>query len=85
MPSSTLISAIQYGATQHWLLPFSDPRVGSVCANIRVLNSTASLLTRLQEIEYVMQFPVGRLAASHSGILDTGLGDDTDMTMKFLK
>jgi poly-beta-1,6-N-acetyl-D-glucosamine synthase len=99
-------SALQYGAMQHLLLPFSDPRVGAVCANIRVLNSTASLLTRLQEIEYAMQFTVGRLAASRLGILpiipgmggvfrgdvvrrlggfDTGLGDDTDMTMKFRK
>jgi cellulose synthase/poly-beta-1,6-N-acetylglucosamine synthase-like glycosyltransferase len=99
-------SAIQYGAMQHWLLPFGDPRVGAVCANIRVLNSTASLLTRLQEIEYAMQFTVGRLAAARVGILpiipgigglfraeivrrlggiDTGLGDDTDLTMKLRK
>jgi biofilm PGA synthesis N-glycosyltransferase PgaC len=99
-------SAIQYGAMPHWLLPFTDPRVGAVCANIRVLNSTASLLTRLQEIEYALQFTVGRLAAARVGILpiipgiggifrgeivrrlggfDTGLGDDTDMTMKLRK
>jgi poly-beta-1,6-N-acetyl-D-glucosamine synthase len=99
-------SAIQYGTMQHWLVPFADARVGAVCANIRVLNSTASLLTRLQEIEYAMQFTVGRLGAARIGILpiipgigglfkgeilrrvggfDTGLGDDTDMTMKLRK
>jgi cellulose synthase/poly-beta-1,6-N-acetylglucosamine synthase-like glycosyltransferase len=99
-------STIQYGAMQHWLLPFSDPRVGAVAANVRVFNSTASLLTRLQEIEYAMQFTVGRLATARLGILpiipgpgglfrgeivrrlggfDTGLGDDTDMTMKLRK
>jgi cellulose synthase/poly-beta-1,6-N-acetylglucosamine synthase-like glycosyltransferase len=64
------------------------------------------LLTRLQEIEYAMQFTVGRLATARLGILpiipgpgglfrgeivrrlggfDTGLGDDTDMTMKLRK
>ena len=99
-------STIQYGAMQHWLLPFSDPRVGAVAANVRVLNSTASVLTRLQEIEYAMQFTIGRLATARLGILpiipgpgglfrgefvrrvggfDTGLGDDTDMTMKLRK
>jgi biofilm PGA synthesis N-glycosyltransferase PgaC len=99
-------STIQYGAMQHWLLPFSDPRIGAVAANVRVLNSTASVLTRLQEIEYAMQFTVGRLATARLGILpiipgpgglfrgeivrrlggfDTGLGDDTDMTMKLRK
>jgi cellulose synthase/poly-beta-1,6-N-acetylglucosamine synthase-like glycosyltransferase len=99
-------SAVQYGAVQHWLLPFADPRVGAVCANVRVLNSMASSLTRLQEIEYAMQFTVGRLAAARVGILpiipgigglfraeivrrlggiDTGLGDDTDLTMKLRK
>jgi cellulose synthase/poly-beta-1,6-N-acetylglucosamine synthase-like glycosyltransferase len=99
-------SAIQYGAMQHWLLPFSDPRVGAVCANIRVHNSTASLLTRLQEIEYCHKFTVSRCAFARVGLLaiipgmgglfrgeilhrlggfDTGLGDDTDMTMMFRK
>ncbi|MBV8399997.1 MAG: glycosyltransferase family 2 protein [Acetobacteraceae bacterium] len=50
-------SVVQYGAIQHWLLPFRDPRVGAVAANIRVNNSTASLLTRFQEIEYALKVP----------------------------
>jgi cellulose synthase/poly-beta-1,6-N-acetylglucosamine synthase-like glycosyltransferase len=95
-------SAIQFGTMEHWLLPFADPRVGAVCANIRVLNSRASLLTRLQVIEYALKFTVNRWGAAHMGLLpiipgmgglfrgeilrrlggyDTGLGDDTDMTM----
>jgi len=45
-------SVIQYGSIEHWLLPFADPRVGGVAANIRVNNSTVNLLTRFQEIEY---------------------------------
>jgi len=49
-------SMIQYGSMQHWLLPFSDARVGGVAANIRVNNSTASLLTRFQEIEYALKY-----------------------------
>jgi cellulose synthase/poly-beta-1,6-N-acetylglucosamine synthase-like glycosyltransferase len=99
-------SIIQYGAIQHWLLPFSDPRVGAVSANIRVHNSTASLLTRLQEIEYAHRATVSRCALAPIGLLviipgmggmfraeilhrlggyDTGLGDDTDMTMMLRK
>jgi biofilm PGA synthesis N-glycosyltransferase PgaC len=99
-------SMIQYGAMQHWLLPFADPRVGAVSGNIRVHNSTATLLTRLQEIEYCIRATVARCALSPIGLLvivpgmgglfrgeilrrlggfDTGLGDDTDMTMMLRK
>src|SRR5215468_997488 len=31
-------TVIQYGAMQHWLVPFADPRVGAVSSNTRVLN-----------------------------------------------
>src|SRR5208282_3997573 len=48
-------SVIPYGTIPHWLLPFADPRVGAVCGNIRVNNSTVNLLTRLQEIEYAIK------------------------------
>lgn len=48
-------SVIQYGTMPHWLLPFADPRVGGVAANIRVNNSRASLLTRFQEVEYALR------------------------------
>jgi poly-beta-1,6-N-acetyl-D-glucosamine synthase len=99
-------STIQYGAMQHWLLPFADPRVGAVSSNVRVLNSTATFLTRLQEIEYALKFTVARNTAARLNILniipgmgglfraeilhrlggyDTGLGDDTDMSMNLLK
>ena len=69
-------SAIQYGAMQHWLLPFADPRVGAVSANIRVLNSTANLLTRLQEIEYALVFTLGRFTMARLGLLNiiSGMG-----------
>jgi cellulose synthase/poly-beta-1,6-N-acetylglucosamine synthase-like glycosyltransferase len=99
-------STIQYGAMQHWLLPFANPNVGAVAGNIRVRNNNASIVTRFQEIEYALQATVARLAAARLGLLsivpgaaglfraealrrlggyDTGLGDDTDMTMKLRK
>jgi cellulose synthase/poly-beta-1,6-N-acetylglucosamine synthase-like glycosyltransferase len=54
-------SVIQYGAIQHWLLPFANPQVGGVAANIRVDNSTVNLLTRLQEVEYAMKIHAGEI------------------------
>jgi biofilm PGA synthesis N-glycosyltransferase PgaC len=99
-------SVIEYGAMQHWILPFANPRVGAVSANIRVLNSTDNLLTRLQELEYALKFTVNRNTQAHLNILniitgmggifraeivrrlggfDTGLGDDTDLSMNLLK
>jgi cellulose synthase/poly-beta-1,6-N-acetylglucosamine synthase-like glycosyltransferase len=69
-------SMIQYGAMQHWLLPFADPRVGAVSANIRVNNSTANLLTRFQEIEYALKFTLGRFVQARLNILNiiSGMG-----------
>jgi cellulose synthase/poly-beta-1,6-N-acetylglucosamine synthase-like glycosyltransferase len=99
-------SVIQYGIMQHWLLPFADPHVGAVAANIRVNNSAVNLITRLQEVEYALKFTVARFVQGRLGILsvisgmggifraeilhrlwgfDTGLGDDTDMTMMMRK
>jgi cellulose synthase/poly-beta-1,6-N-acetylglucosamine synthase-like glycosyltransferase len=99
-------SMIQYGTMQHWLLPFADPRVGAVSANIRVNNSTVNLLTRFQEIEYALKFTLSRFVQARLNILniisgmggifraeilhrlggfDTGLGDDTDLTVMLRK
>ena len=68
-------SMIQYGAMQHWLLPFADPRVGAVAANIRVNNSTASSLTRFQEVEYALKTTV-KLVQARLNILNiiSGMG-----------
>ena len=67
---------IQYGAVQHWLLPFTDPRVGGVAANIRVDNSTVNLLTRLQEVEYAMKFTLAKFFQSKISLMDiiSGMG-----------
>jgi cellulose synthase/poly-beta-1,6-N-acetylglucosamine synthase-like glycosyltransferase len=62
-------SEIQYGAIQHWLVPFADPRVGAVAANLRVRNARASLVTRFQECEYALQVTMTRLAESLVGLL----------------
>jgi len=62
-------SALQHGAMHHWMLPFADPRVGAVAANLRVRNSTASIVTRLQECEYAFQVTMARLAAARLGLL----------------
>jgi poly-beta-1,6-N-acetyl-D-glucosamine synthase len=99
-------SIIQYGSMQHLLLQFADPRVGAVAANIRVNNSTVSLLTRLQELEYAMKYTLGKFIQAHLNIIpvvsgmgglyraeilhrlggiDTGLGDDTGLTMMVRK
>ena len=69
-------SIIQYGTIQHWLLPFADPRVGAVAANIRVNNSTASLLTRLQEIEYALKYTALKLVLGRLNLLNvvSGMG-----------
>jgi len=98
-------SMIQYGSLPHWLLPFEDPRVGAVAANIRVANGKASLLTRLQEIEYALKatskaaqarLDILTIVSGMGGIfraeilhrlggIDTGLGDDRDLTMMIRK
>jgi poly-beta-1,6-N-acetyl-D-glucosamine synthase len=69
-------SVIQYGSMQHWLLPFADPRVGAVSANVRALNANVGLLTRLQEIEYAVKFTLGRFTMSRLHILNiiSGMG-----------
>jgi cellulose synthase/poly-beta-1,6-N-acetylglucosamine synthase-like glycosyltransferase len=69
-------SVIQYGSMQHMLLPFADPRVGAVAANIRVKNSTVNLLTRLQEVEYALKFSVTRFVWARLNILPvvSGMG-----------
>lgn len=61
-------TVIQYGSIQPWLLPFADPRVGAVAANIRVDNSTVNLLTRLQEIEYGLK-TTNKLVLAHLNLL----------------
>jgi cellulose synthase/poly-beta-1,6-N-acetylglucosamine synthase-like glycosyltransferase len=63
-------SVIQHGSMQHWLLPFADPRVGAVAANIRVHNSAISLVTRLQEIEYALKFSMGRFIMARLNLLN---------------
>ena len=67
---------IQYGAIQHWLAPFADPRVGGVAANIRVNNSTVNLLTRMQEVEYAMKFTLSKFFQSKILVMDiiSGMG-----------
>lgn len=69
-------SVIQYGSMQHWLLPFADPRVGAVSANVRVLNMTPGLLTRFQEIEYALKFTLGRFTMARLNLLNimSGMG-----------
>jgi poly-beta-1,6-N-acetyl-D-glucosamine synthase len=69
-------SIIQYGAIQYWLLPFADPQVGGVAANIRVDNSGVNLLTRLQEIEYAMKFTLAKFFQAKISVMDiiSGMG-----------
>jgi poly-beta-1,6-N-acetyl-D-glucosamine synthase len=69
-------SIIQYGIMSHWLLPFEDPRVGGVAANIRVDNSAVNLLTRLQELEYAFKNTISKYTECKLGLLPviSGMG-----------
>ena len=99
-------SQIQYGALHRWVEAFTDPRIGAVAGNIRVLNPEESFVTRLQEVEYASMMTLYTLvmarlnvlaiipgqggmfrakAAAAVGWYDSGLGDDTDLTLRLLK
>ena len=69
-------SIIQYGSIHHLLMPFSNPQVGGVAANIRVHNSTVNLLTRMQEVEYAMKFTLSKSFQSKISLMDiiSGMG-----------
>jgi len=62
-------SVIQYGTVQHWLLPFADPRVGAVAANIRVRNMTAGFITRFQELEYSLRFALTKYVLARLNLM----------------
>jgi len=51
------------------LLPFADPKVGAVSANVRVRNVEASWWTRMQTIEYNLGIGLGRRFAAAVGLL----------------
>ena len=51
------------------LLPFSNPQVGAVSANLRVRNSKVSWITRMQAIEYLLGIGVGRRFLAFSNML----------------
>jgi biofilm PGA synthesis N-glycosyltransferase PgaC len=51
------------------LVYFADPSVGAVSGNIGVRNLSASLMTRVQGIEYAIGFSLGRRVADALGIL----------------
>ena len=99
-------SQVQYGAIHRWVEAFTDPRIGAVAGNIRVLNPEASLATRFQEVEYASMMTLYTLVMAHLNVLaiipgqggmfrakaaasvgwyDSGLGDDTDLTLRLLK
>jgi poly-beta-1,6-N-acetyl-D-glucosamine synthase len=48
---------------------FADPTVGAVSGNLGVRNLSASLMTRVQGIEYAIGFSLGRRIADALGIL----------------
>jgi poly-beta-1,6-N-acetyl-D-glucosamine synthase len=48
---------------------FADPRVGAVSGNIGVRNASATVLTRVQEIEYAIGIFLGRYIADTLGML----------------
>ena len=100
-------SELEFGTITRLVQYFRDPHVGAVSAEIYVRNATDNLLTRLQEIEYALNFTTARIWRAKLGMLpilpgaaamfrmrairgglggyDTGLGDDTDMTIRMIK
>ncbi|MEE9584870.1 MAG: glycosyltransferase [Candidatus Brocadiales bacterium] len=48
---------------------FADPKVGAVAGNLRPRNAKRTLLTRLQQIEYLFTIDVGRRIRANFGIL----------------
>ena len=69
-------STIEYGAIQHWLLPFANPRVGAVSANVQIAESGDNLLTRIQDVEYALKYGGKRLIRARVNLLNLipGLG-----------
>jgi len=51
------------------LVKFSDPKVGAVAGNLRVRNQRATLLTNLQDLEYLLSISFGRIILSWWNIL----------------
>lgn len=47
-------------AVAQLIVPFTDPTVGAVCGNIGVRNVGASVVTGLQNIEYLLSISVGK-------------------------
>jgi biofilm PGA synthesis N-glycosyltransferase PgaC len=56
------------------LKKFSDPQVGLVGGNILVRNSPENLLTRLQDLEYLISISMGRQLQAWAGILHVSGG-----------
>lgn len=51
-------------AIERLIEPFADPRVGAVCGDIAPRNSSESIITQFQEIEYLQSISVGKRIAS---------------------
>ncbi len=51
------------------LKKFADPRVGAVSCNLRAQNPHATVLTALQDLEYLISISVGRIAQAWWGTL----------------
>lgn len=56
-------------AIYHIIKAFADPEVGGVSGNLRVRNYKRSLLTSLQQIEYIFTISIGRQVRATFGIL----------------
>lgn len=63
-------SHLREDAIENILLPFyQNPQTGAVGGDLRVANTSASLATRLQAIEYLKAITLGRTASAQLGIL----------------
>ena len=63
-------SHLAHDSVETILLPFyMDPAIGAVGGDVRVANTEAGLVTRLQAIEYMKSISTGRTVSSELGIL----------------
>jgi len=58
----------------HATRPFTDPNVVSVAGNLRVQNRYANLLTRLQDLEYIVSISLGKTGLSEFNVVNNVSG-----------
>jgi biofilm PGA synthesis N-glycosyltransferase PgaC len=67
--SADMDTSFDRDAIENLVSYMNDPRTGAVAGNIGVRNSQDTMMTRMQDLEYLMSISVGRRFTSMMGIL----------------